>query len=327
MANAFQTPAQAAEVLANLVAEDALLSALVSRNFENDLMGGGKGGAPVFIKQPTTLVARSREIDDTTNSIVMDEIAESGVTINLDRKHDYSAVPLTEKDLNLNLKDFTAQVLRPQASAVVDLLEHKVAETLRSVPLNTATRYSATNPVATFTQIRKTLRENGVPLDGINVLVGTKVYADLLDAQAITDVSQSGSTAALREAGVGRVRGMNVVESLRVDDGEILAFHRDAVTLVTRAPEVPTGAAFGATIAEKGFSLRYLRDYLAEKTLNRSFVSTFSGVAILPTYKVTRSYGAATGAANGQNYGGSATVTEVPNGGIFRMSVEDAEPV
>lgn len=314
MANDFYTPTQAAEVVGALAAEDAFLSALVSRNYEADLMGGGKGGAPVYIKQPTALVARERDIDDITTDIVMDEIAESGVTVNLDRKHDYSAVPLSEADLTLNLQDYARQVLKPQAEGIVDQLEHKVAAKLLGVPVtDIGTTYDPANPLPYFTQLRKTLRKNGVPLSGINVVAGAEVYANLLDAEVLTDASQSGSTEALREGQVGRLRGMTVVESLRVPDTEIVIFHRDAVTLVTRAPVVPQGAKFGATTNEKGFSLRYLRDYLAEKTVERSLVSTFSGVAILPTFKVERDYET-----------GKATVTQLENGGIVHVDTAGA---
>lgn len=327
------TPAQAASVAANLAAEDSTLAALVSRNFANDLMAGGKAGAPVEIKIPTTLVARSRDIDDVTNSIVMDTITERSTTINLDRAHDYSAIPLSEADMTLNLKDFSAQVLKPQAAAIVDSLEHKVRRTLLAVAITDlsaeGTFYDPANPVPYFTAIRKKLRQNGVPTNGIQMVVGTEVYANLLDAEAITDASKSGSTAALREAGVGRVRGFNVVESTEVPDTEILAFHRDAVTLATRAPVVPKGASFGATVSEKGYSLRYIRDYIADTTVDRSLLSTFSGVAILPTFKIERQYddtytgdgGVTVDPATG------VAITEIPNGGILHLDTEaDVEP-
>lgn len=310
MANDFYTPAQAATVAATLANEDAFFSALVSRNFANDLMAGGKGGAPIAIKQPTTLIARERGIDDTTSNIVFDEIVESSTTLNLDRVHDYSAVPLSEADLTLNLTDFSAQVLKPQAEAIVDSLEHKLATKLLSIAVTSMGpgSYDPANPTAYFTRLRQTLRKNGVAATGLNVAVGTEVYANLLDAKAIEDASQSGSTAALREAGVGKIRGFQIVESTRIPDTEILAFHRDAVTLATRAPVAPSGASFAATVAEKGFSLRYIRDYLADKTVERSLLSTFSGVAILPTYRITRDYETR-----------AVTTEEIPNGGILHL--------
>lgn len=309
MANDFKFDApQVASVAANLVAEDGVLSALVSRNYTQEFLGEGTGGRPIAIKQPTTLIARSREIDDITSTIVLDEIAETTVTVNLSKTHDYSAVPLSEADLNLNIKDFGVQVLKPQTAAVADSIEHKVASALLAVPVTDLGTIDEADPVRYFTKLRKWLRDNGVPTEGINVAVGTDLYAMLLDAKAITDVSESGSTAALRDAAVGKVRGLTIVESTRVDEDEILAFHRDAVTLVTRAPAVPQGATYGAQVSEAGFALRYLRDYDAMRTVDRSIVSTFSGVGILPTYKVERDYATRT-----------VTTTALPNGGVLHL--------
>src|SRR5690606_155003 len=69
------TPEQAVEVAATIAAEESSLAALVSRNHADAFMAPGKGGAPIFIKQPTTLVARTRKIDDTSSQLVMDKIA------------------------------------------------------------------------------------------------------------------------------------------------------------------------------------------------------------------------------------------------------------
>ena len=241
MANDFFTPAEAAVNSAKLVGEDAFLSALVSKNAQDEFLQVGKGGAPVSVKMPTTLIARERDIADTTSSIILDEITEERKTFQLSAKMDYQAVPLSEADLNLNLVDFGSQVLGPQTASIADKIEHKLASALLGVPVTEITRGGApvvfsADPIAYFTALRKQLRDNGVSAEGLNVAVGTEVYAALLDAKAITDVSESGSTAALREAGIGRIRGFNIVESTRLAETEILAFHRDAVTLITRAP-------------------------------------------------------------------------------------------
>jgi hypothetical protein len=300
VANTFYTPEQVAKVAVALAVEDSYLSALVNRNFEDDLLGGGGKGRSVNIKVPATLIARDRDIDDKTSSIIMDEITESTVSVTLGT-HGYNAVSLSEGDLNLNLTSFAEQVLAPQVDAVVDRVEHEVATLLLGVAewnnlaatadTPAAPAYDAANPVKVFTALRKRLRDNGVPQANLNCIVGTKVYADLLEANAIQDASASGSTAALRDGSVGRVRGFNVVESTRVDDEDIVAFHRDAVTLAVRAPAVPSGASFGQSLSKGGFSLRYLRDYDADKTADRSIVSTFFGAALLPVKKITRDYG------------------------------------
>jgi hypothetical protein len=314
MANQFDYDApQVAIVAAKLAEKDSVLSALVSQNYRDEFLAEGTANRPIKVKFPTTLIARERAIDDVTSSIILDEIAESSTTITLSKAMDYSAVGLSEADLNLKLTDFAGQVLRPQTAAIVDSIEHKLSTALLAVPETDLGVFDPANPVPYFTRIRKHLRDNGVPQAGIQVAVGTEVYAALLDAKAITDVSESGSTEALREGGVGKLRGFTLVESTRIDADEILAFHRDAVTLVTRAPAVPAGASFGASVSDSGYSLRYLRDYDAMKTQDRSIVATFSGVGILPTFKIERNYETRT-----------VVKTELPYGGVLHLNTAGA---
>lgn len=314
MANSFYTPAQAAGVALRLAEDDSFLSALIAREIVNPLKGGG-AGRTVDVKVPTALIARERSIDDKTTSVIFDELSETTVPITAGTRA-ISAVSLSDGDLSLNLADFSAQVLAPQVDAVVDFVENEVASALSALTVDTSLAWDPAAPEKTFTAIRKVLRKRGVPQTGLNVVVGTDVYAALLDAKAIVDASESGSTAALRDGSVGRIRGFNIVESTRVGDGEIFAFHRDAFTLVVKPPVVSPGAAFGQTVTSNSFGLRYLRDYDSTKTADYSLVDTMVGVAQMPMYKIARDYTANT-----------AAVTAVTGGATFRMSIADAEPV
>lgn len=311
MPNDFYTAEQAAQVSVSLAGKDAYLSALVNRNFLDNVFQGGGKGRTVNVRVPSALIARSRGIDDVTTALVLDELAEKTFGITLG-EHVYSAVGLSEGDLNLNIADFSKQVLAPQMDAVVDFIETEVADALGSIAGpqagEDALAFDPTKPVKVFTGIRKVLRDRGLPTSNLNVVVGTEVYAALLDADAITDAGQSGTTDALREGNVGRLRGFTIVESNRVEEDEIIGFHRDAIVLATRAPAVPSGASFGAVQSSGGYSLRYLRDYDAMHTQDRSIISTFAGVQTAPVYRVVRDYEAKT-----------ATVEEVPGGGAIRI--------
>ena len=312
MPNDLYTPAQVAAVAAELAKEDSVLTALISRNYDSDIATAL--GKTVDVRVGPALIARDRDIDETQAAIVMDDLTEKTVPVSL-TTHAYSAINLSEGDVSLRIDDFASRVLAPQVEAVVDKLEHLVAEKLRAVPLDTSIAYDRTDPVSAFTRIRASLRQRNVPASGLVAVVGTAVYADLLDAKAITDASQSDSPAALREAQVGLVRGFTVVESTRLEEDQIVAFHKNAFTLAVRAPKVPEGAAFGETVSANGYALRYLRDYDARFTVDRSLVSMFAGVTAMPLFRVERDYAL-----------GTVKVTEVPNGAAIRISTSDAEP-
>lgn len=293
MANAFWTVEQASAVALRLAEQDLFLSSLISRNIVDPLKGGGAGTA-VQLRIPSALVARERGLDDKTSEVIFDEITERRITVDAANRA-YSGVSLSDGDMSLDIVSFTDQVLGVQIDAVVDWVENAVAEELTSIPLLTGAEaaglpvYDPAKPVPYFTALRKILRERGVPQTGIRAIVGTEVYANLLDAQAVTDASQSGSNDALRNGNVGKVRGFDVAESTRVGETEIMLFHKDAYSLSVKPP-APAHGQEASTASSNGFGLRVTRGFDMRKTAHLSLVDTMFAVVPLPMVKVARDY-------------------------------------
>lgn len=321
MANNFWYPPEVAETAVELAVQDSYLSALINRNFENDLLGGGGRGRVVNVRVPGALVARERGTDDITTQVILDSLTESVVPIQLGT-HAYSAVPLSEGDLTLNLRDFAGQVLAPQVEAVVHDIEFTVIDAFEAAPGlqtgETLAAYDATDPTKYLIGLRKIMRDRWVPVSGLNMVVGTQVYADFLASNRLLSVVDSGSTAALREGQVGQIQGWTVVESNLIGESDIVAFHRDAFTLAVRAPIVPAGVAFGASQSANGHSLRWIRDYDATVMKDRSIVSTFAGVQAMPLKRVRRTYDR-TSTANSAN--NAVVVEDVPGGAAIHLNV------
>jgi hypothetical protein len=324
MANTFWYPPEVAETAIELAVQDSYLSALISRNFENDLLGGGGRGRVVNVRVPGALVARERGTDDVTTQVIIDSLSESVVPIELGT-HAYSAVALSEGDLTLNLQDFAGQVLAPQVQAVVDDIEYTVIDALEAADGlqtgETLPTYDATNPVPYLIGLRRILRNRWVPTSGLNLVVGTQVYADFLASNQLLSVMQSGSTDALREGNVGQIQGWTVVEDNRIDENDIIGFHSAAFTLAVRAPVVPAGVAFGASESSNGHSLRWIRDYDATVMRDRSIVSTFAGVQAMPLKRIRRTYDRSSTANSANN---TVVVEDVPGGAAIHLNVAPA---
>jgi len=266
MANAFLTSDAIARVTAALVGQDLGLGKLVYRDLAAEFNPGS--GNVVKIRVPGAVASQTRSIYDTATPLVSDEIAEQWINVTL-TDHVYDNVVVSEGDLTLEIGAFTKQVLAPQATAIVKHVERTIAAAMQATPENATITYSAATPAKTFTQMRKTLRDAGVPASApLLAAVGSGVYADLLDAEAIDDK--------------GRVRGFEVMESTRLDPDEIIGFIREAFALVVRAPEVPEGAPYGASVVQSDFALRHIRSYDSTVAADRSLVSTFVGVQALP---------------------------------------------
>lgn len=271
MTNTLLTPEHIAKTAATLVGADLNLAALVHRDLEAEF--GSGSGATVKVRVPGAVPSRTRGIYDVSTPLSSDEINEQSISVTLS-EHAYSNVALSEGDLDLEIVDFGSRVLLPQTTAVAKHVERAVAVTLAATPPTTLT-YDAANPAKVFTAIRRQLRSNGVPAGAkLTAAVGSDVYADLMDGP-------TGSAGTTFDAD-GKVRGFEIVESTRLGADEIVAFVKEAFALVVRAPQVPAGAPYGASVSEGGFALRHVRSYDTTTAVDRSLVSAFVGVSAMP---------------------------------------------
>ncbi|BCJ41669.1 hypothetical protein GCM10010168_53330 [Actinoplanes ianthinogenes] len=274
MPHSLVIPEQVLSTAIALVRDDLALAATVNRDYE-DNFGGGKGTV-VNVRTPNTLKARRRKLTADGTAITTDTISESTVPVTI-TEHVYSAVDVSDVQMRMEITDFTKQITVPQVRGIVEDLENLVVETMQALPESLTIPYDATKPHLTFTKARKMLRDLGLPAEGLWAAVGTGVYAELVDANALTDASQSGSTEALRNANIGRLRGFTVVENNRFEDDEIVFYGRDAFTLAIRAPYPPDGAAFTASQSDNGFAMTWIKDYDSNVLKDRSIFQTYAG--------------------------------------------------
>jgi hypothetical protein len=272
------TPAQVARTAAALLRMDLGIAQLFNRDFESEY-GGGRGDT-INVRVPAALVARERATR-TGAAIVFDDLAESSFQVKIDR-HIYSAVKPTDEELTFDLTSFAAQVLAPQTLAVAEAIEQKAISVLQGVTASTTLVFDDTDPTSVFYAARKQLRDMGVPAGNLIAIGGTNVTSILLQDTKLQRVDASGSTAALRDAQVGRVAGFTTYEDNRLNENELVFLHRDGLTLALRAPVVPEGVTFGKSVTQDGWSLRYIRDYDATVLADRSVVDVYMGASTVP---------------------------------------------
>lgn len=267
MSNSILTPDNIATLAATLVGQDLGLASLVHRDVEKDF---GQGtGATVKIRVPGAVPARTRDIDSLA-PLTSDSIAEQSIPVTLSTEA-YSLVPLSDGDLDLKIEDYARQVLLPQSQAIVKFVERDVVAAMKATPTSAIT-YSSATPAKAFTAIRRQLRDSGVSTEAkLFAAVGSGIYGDLLDAPVGT-WDENGKT----------VRGINIVESTRLGPKEIVAFVPEAFALVVRAPMVPSGAPYGASVKDGNFALRLIRSYDTKIAADTSLVTAFVGVQALP---------------------------------------------
>ena len=266
-----------------LVSKDMSIAAVVNRSWSSDF--AGKRGATVNVRIPATLQASSRALDATT-ALTVANLAETTQPVAL-TTNIYSAVALSDEDLTLRIEDGVSQVLAPQTLAIAEAVENLVVAKLQGVTETAAldsiyTQGTVGTLMPLFLLARKTLRDMSAPSTGLYAAVGTSVYQDVL-AQ-VAAVGAEGGADPFANTGAARIAGFNVIESNRLQPTEAIFFHRDSITLALRAPVVPQGVPYGASIqAQGGVPVRLIRDYDAQALGDRQILNTYAGVALMNT--------------------------------------------
>ncbi|WP_187974037.1 hypothetical protein [Corynebacterium poyangense] len=130
-------------------------------------------------------------------------------------------------------------------------------------------------------------------MQGRYLVVGSGWAGALLSQPNLFKVNEAGTDGLLRDATLGRLYGFTVVEDYAIDPYAAYALQRDAVTLATRVPVAPRGAAFSSTASADGFTLRYLHDYDPDHLQDRAVIDIFAGASVLDPQRIVKLTGKA----------------------------------
>lgn len=179
----------------------------------------------------------------------------------------YHDVELTDADYSLDLNGVIARVVTPSVRAIREGYEEEVATVIQGATYeNSITIVSAdldddgNLPTDFLFDARTDLNNSSVPQSGRSVVLGSGIENKLLKGQELKDASQAGDNTALRRASVGALAGFdNIFVSNFIDPYKAYAYHRSAYVLVSRAPLVPMGTAWGASESSDGFAIRIMQ--------------------------------------------------------------------
>lgn len=192
------------QVIANealLVLESNLTMAnLVHRDYSKEFV---KVGDTITVRKPAKFVAKNfiGEVEE-------QDISEGSVPVKMDRYRDVT-VNVTSKEMTLDIKDFSEQVITPALSAIaqavdIDLLTVGIEKAGSKVAV------SNTPTIADIANVAKALDKKKAPRDNnrnLVLAVDTLYKYNTLDNFA--KVCYKGDSEALKESEIGRVYTMN----------------------------------------------------------------------------------------------------------------------
>ena len=259
MPNTFLTPdIIARQAYANLY-ENAVMAQLVHRDYAADF--NGKQGDTVTIRKPATFTASEFDRDD---GISVQNATETGTPVALDTLLDVSFA-VTAVQLTLDLVDFNTQLLEPATQAMLQAIDNKLL-TLRDDVTNIigSTAGELWNTPQSLIAAKRELDGFSVAPTDRAVVAGVATSAEWLKDSLLHTANESGTTAGLRDAQLGRVFGFDTYTSQNIVGAGIensVAFHRSAFALVVRTLATPQGASNTATFSGNGFGIRVVQDY------------------------------------------------------------------
>jgi hypothetical protein len=309
VANSFQKATRIVNTALGILEREIVLPGLVWKNAGGDFQGAA--GDTISLRVPARTQARTRVLrgvrtaaSEGNGIITMDELAETKVDVTLDTAV-YSAVPITDEELTLDIEDFGLQIAQPQVRAVAEGVENAIAAEMVGATYATALTVSGTDPYDTMVDARVALNKANVPMSDRYLVIGADLEGTFLKSDELHQVDKAGSDSALRDAVIGRIAGFTAVISNAIPSNLGFAFHRTAYVLGMRAPAIPAGVSFGASRAEYGLAMRWLRDYDFRNVRDRSLFDTYIGTNIV---------------ADGANEKQTVTITGTPTGGNFTLT-------
>ena len=280
MANTFMTDKAAqtrvASIALSVLARQLVLPSTVYRSAEADF--NGRTGDTITIRKPASL--ESNTYASRSSAIEVDELTETGVPVSIDT-HLYSAVAVTDEQMEFEVDDFAAQVAAPQIRAVAEGAENVLAAEFNALTSDLETQFQGADIIDIIVDARKMLSDQNVPNAGRYLAVSTDIEAALLKTELLQRVDASGTDTALRQATIARLFGFDILVSNALDAGTAVAYSRDAFAFCLRAPRVPQGASAGSSQSYQGLAMRWIMDYESDYLQDRSIVSTLVGAKLL----------------------------------------------
>ncbi|WP_238840657.1 P22 phage major capsid protein family protein [Prescottella equi] len=279
MANTFITPELVArETLANLYERLVMLPLVHTDHSVNFTAGVGD---TVNVRKPAVLEA-SDFVE--ASGIQLQDVTESSVPVKLDKIADIS-VPVTSKQMTLDIADFNQQIVEPAAKGLARHINRRILD-LRSqvvAEVGTGSGFEWNKPEVLIAA-DEALNLKNVPNDERFAVVGASTRAQWLNNEIIKHADKSGSTSALREGSLGRnLFGFETFMTQQVGQPATspavgdpttevgVAFHKTAFAFVSAPLELPEDEGFATIQSYEGINLRIVKKY--DITKKRTVIS------------------------------------------------------
>ena len=207
MGNTILTPDIIAKEALMQLESNLVMAGLVHRDYSKEFVNVGD---TITIRKPAKFVAKNF-----LGKTEEQELSEGKTSVKMDRYRDIT-VPITSKEMTLDISDFSEQVVKPAMSAIAEAVDGDILAVGIQNAANKVS-ISGTPVIKDLANIGKALDKKKAPRDSLrNLVLGVDTLYKYNTLTEFTDLSQSGSSEALRDATIGKAYTMNTYMSQNV---------------------------------------------------------------------------------------------------------------
>lgn len=207
MGNTILTPDIIAKEALMQLESNLVMAGLVHRDYSKEFVNVGD---TITIKKPAKFVAKNF-----LGKTEEQELSEGKTTVKMDRYRDIT-VPITSKEMTLDISDFSEQVVKPAMTAIAEAVDGDILAVGIQNAANKVS-ISGTPVIKDLANVGKALDKKKAPRDSLrNLVLGVDALYKYNTLTEFTDLSQSGSSEALRDATIGKAYTMNTYMSQNV---------------------------------------------------------------------------------------------------------------
>lgn len=192
----------------------------------------------------------------------------------------YSGTALTDEEWEFDFNGWATRLLPAQSKAVARKLEYEAVDALTNGKYSVTIGAKPENIVKDIIEARRALNQMGAPKAGRTLLVGSDWDTYLQSLDVLNQAHLAGDAAAqsaFQDAFIGKIKGFNVVVSDELPSDEAYALTGSGFLFLNGAPHVPDSVVGATAISDRGIAMRWMKDYEAARTQERSFVNTWYG--------------------------------------------------
>lgn len=201
MGNKILTPSIIANEALMVLKENLVMANLVHRDYDKEFASVGD---TITVRKPAKFVAKNF-----TGRIEEQNISEGKIDVKMDRFRDVS-VPVTSKEMTLDIKDFSKQVIEPAMQAIAVAVDADIIATgVQDAKVKVSTGQDASKPIKDIAQVGAYLDMFKAPVTDRRLVLNPMHKVNYVTDNNMTNVSAAGSGEALRNASLGRLFGFD----------------------------------------------------------------------------------------------------------------------